>query len=314
MTERGHDWDTLQCRVKVKALRNAYYEEQEANRRSSAAPTSCWFYKELDVILGGDLTSTAKATVDTSVARVPVESGPSQEEEILDEDVEGEGDPEAEDDSEVRDACSQDLFSIPEEASQSQLSEVGKAQTGEEAPGMTMGAQSPSLLSLVEWLRRIRKQPRRAKEDFLHDVMMHSVAEKQKLKEWRDCEKRDQKENVAHQKEATEWLLNLMERQVDMLQALLALQTKQLRTRPPLQPLSQYSFPWIPQSPPTHSYQPPGSSLYLLHSTPAPSQSSTADSPYSLHSTSIPLQFSLAEVQYLLHCTPEEKVGYDPWT
>ncbi|XP_077667419.1 uncharacterized protein LOC144261571 [Eretmochelys imbricata] len=179
---------------------------------------------------------------------------------------------------------------------------------------MTMGAQSPSLLSLAEWLRRIRKQPRRAKEDFLHDVMMHSMAEKQKLKEWQDCEKRDQKENVAHQKEATERLLNLMEHQVDTLQALLALRTKQLCARPPLQPLSQYSFPWIPQTPPTHSYQPPGSSLYPLHSTPAPSQSSTSDSPYLLHSTSIPLQFSLAEVQYLLHCTPEEKVGYDTWT
>ncbi|EMP30273.1 hypothetical protein UY3_12598 [Chelonia mydas] len=52
---------------------------------------SCQFYKELDAILGGNPTSTAKAPVDTSVARVPIESGPSQEEEILDEDVEREG-------------------------------------------------------------------------------------------------------------------------------------------------------------------------------------------------------------------------------
>ncbi|EMP26566.1 DNA excision repair protein ERCC-6 [Chelonia mydas] len=71
---------------------------REANCQSGAAPMSCRFYEELDVILGGDPTSTAKATVDTSVACVPVESGPSQEEEILDEDVEG--DPEAEDDLE----------------------------------------------------------------------------------------------------------------------------------------------------------------------------------------------------------------------
>ncbi|EMP38793.1 Hemicentin-1 [Chelonia mydas] len=61
-------------------------------------------------------------------------SGPSQEEEILDDDVERERDPEAEGDSEVRDACSQELFSTLEEASQSQLSDVGKVQTGEEAP------------------------------------------------------------------------------------------------------------------------------------------------------------------------------------
>ncbi|EMP41248.1 Receptor-interacting serine/threonine-protein kinase 2 [Chelonia mydas] len=63
---------------------------------------------------------------------MPVESGLSQEEEILDE--EGEGDPEAEDDSEARDACSREFFSTPEEPSQSQQSELGEAQTGEEAP------------------------------------------------------------------------------------------------------------------------------------------------------------------------------------
>nr|XP_048691824.1 uncharacterized protein LOC125630227 [Caretta caretta] len=177
MTERGHDRDTLQCRVKVKELWNAYHKAREANRHSGAAPTSCWFYKELDVIIGGDATSIAKAPVDTSVAHGLVENGRSQEEEILDEDVEG--DPEAEDDSEVRRACSQELFFTSEEASQSQLLEFGKAQTGEEPPDMTLGAQPPSSLSLAELLRRIRKWPRRTKEDFLRDVMMHSAAEKQ---------------------------------------------------------------------------------------------------------------------------------------
>ncbi|EMP23991.1 Zinc finger and SCAN domain-containing protein 29 [Chelonia mydas] len=97
ITERGHDWDTLQCRVKVKELWNAYHKAWEANCRSGAAPRSYRFYKELDAILNGDPTSTAKTTVDTSVGRIPVESGPSQEEEILDKNVmgEGDGDPEA---------------------------------------------------------------------------------------------------------------------------------------------------------------------------------------------------------------------------
>ncbi|EMP28747.1 hypothetical protein UY3_14133 [Chelonia mydas] len=122
-TERGHDQDTLECRVKVKELRNAYHKAWEANRCSSAAPTSCRFYKELNTILCGDPTST----VAISVARMPVKSGPSQEKEILHEDLEGDGDPEAEDDSEVRDACSQELFSTPEEASQSQMSDLGEA-------------------------------------------------------------------------------------------------------------------------------------------------------------------------------------------
>ncbi|EMP42399.1 hypothetical protein UY3_00336 [Chelonia mydas] len=204
-------WDTLQCKVKVKDMWNAYYKAWGANHHSGAVPTSCRFYKELDPILGGNPTSIAKAPVDTSVAHVPVKSGLSQEEEILDEDVEGEGDPEAEDNSEVRDACSQELFSTPEEASQSQLSELGEAQE-----------------------RRL--------------------------------------------------------------------------------PAAQTSSPAPPQTLPTHSYQPPGSSLYPLHSTPAPSQSSPADSQYPLHSTPIPRQFSPGEAQYPLHCTAKEKVGYDTWT
>ncbi|EMP31044.1 hypothetical protein UY3_11831 [Chelonia mydas] len=127
--ERGHDQDTLQCRVKVKELWNAYHKAWEANRCSGAVPTYCRFYKELDAILSGNHTSTAKDPVDTLLACVPVESGLSQEEAILDE--EGEGDPEAEDDSEARDACSQELFSNLEEPSQS---EIGTVQTGEEAP------------------------------------------------------------------------------------------------------------------------------------------------------------------------------------
>ncbi|XP_073179390.1 uncharacterized protein [Lepidochelys kempii] len=129
--ERGHGRDTLPCRVTGKELRNAHHRAREANHQSGAAPTSCRFYKELDAMLGGDPTSTAKAPVDTSSAHVPVESGLSQEEEISDED--GEEDPEAEDDSETREAGSQELFSTPEQPSRSQQSELGKAQTGEES-------------------------------------------------------------------------------------------------------------------------------------------------------------------------------------
>ncbi|EMP33993.1 Beta-parvin [Chelonia mydas] len=54
MMERGHDRDTLQCRDKVKELRNAYHKAHEANSRSGAAPATCRFYKELDPILGGE--------------------------------------------------------------------------------------------------------------------------------------------------------------------------------------------------------------------------------------------------------------------
>nr|XP_048695700.1 uncharacterized protein LOC125632086 [Caretta caretta] len=243
MAERGHDQETLQCRIKLKELRNAYHKVQEANHCSSAAPTSCRFYKELDKILGGNPTTTAKTTMDTLLAHEPVESGQSQEEEILDKD--GEGDPAAEDDSEVRGACSQELFCTPEEVSQSQLSELGEVQTGEEAPDMTLGAQPSPLLSPAERLRRIRKWPRRTKEDFLHDVMMHSVAKKQEI----EGVAGQREDNVAHQNEVTERLLKVMERQADMLQVLQALQTEKLRARPLLQLLLQNAFPSAPLPP-----------------------------------------------------------------
>ncbi|KAH1164612.1 hypothetical protein KIL84_004972, partial [Mauremys mutica] len=84
---------------------------------------------------------------------------------------------------------------------------------------MTLEAQPTSLLLVAERLRRVRKHPRRTKEDFMHEVMMHSADEKKELKEWRDSEKRERKENMAHQKEATEQLLTVMECQADMLQS-----------------------------------------------------------------------------------------------
>ncbi|EMP25392.1 hypothetical protein UY3_17535 [Chelonia mydas] len=97
---------------------------RKANHCSGDAPMSCQFYKELDVILGGNPTSTVKYPVDTSLAHVPVESGPSQEEAILEK--EGEREPEADDNLEVRDACIQELFSTLEEPSQSQQSDLGE--------------------------------------------------------------------------------------------------------------------------------------------------------------------------------------------
>ncbi|EMP34846.1 hypothetical protein UY3_07983 [Chelonia mydas] len=136
--------------------------------------------------------------------------------------------------------------------------------------------------------------------------MMHSVAEKQELKEWRDSKKRDQKENAEHQKEAMEWLLNIMECQVDALQALPALQTEQLCAHPPLQPLSQNSFPCAP--PDTTNTLLSTSWLQSVpaafHSCPITVQPCGLPGP-------IPLQFSPAEEQYPLHCTPKDKVAYD---
>nr|XP_048708994.1 zinc finger protein with KRAB and SCAN domains 2-like [Caretta caretta] len=148
--ERGHDRDALQCRVKVKELRNAYCKTCEANSRSGAAPATCRFYKELDAILGGDLTSTLSTTMDTSEP-----SSTRQEEE---QQSGSEGAPAEKDTPASLDACSQELFSSQEEGSQLRQPVLGEGQTPEEVPDATLRSQL-SMLSLAERLQRIRKRP-----------------------------------------------------------------------------------------------------------------------------------------------------------
>ncbi|XP_044867194.1 uncharacterized protein LOC123367175 [Mauremys mutica] len=109
---------------------------------------------------------------------------------------------------------------------------------------MTLGGLPPLLVA--EQLCKTRKRPRRTKEDFFREVMMHSAAEKQELKELQDSEKRDRTENVAHQKEATAWLLNVMEHQVNVLQVKLAVQTEQLHACPSPAATVTKLFPMCP--------------------------------------------------------------------
>ncbi|KAM7171482.1 zinc finger and SCAN domain-containing protein 29-like [Macrochelys suwanniensis] len=109
MMERGHDWDAMQCRIKVKELRSAYRKPREANSRSGAPHTTCQFYKELDTILGGDPTTVPSTTVDTG----------EQEEEGVEE-SRSEGAVAGGDTPDSLGACSQELFSSQEEGNQSQ--------------------------------------------------------------------------------------------------------------------------------------------------------------------------------------------------
>nr|XP_048711541.1 zinc finger protein with KRAB and SCAN domains 2-like [Caretta caretta] len=233
MMERGHDQDALQCRVKVKELRNAYCKAREANSCSGAAPATCHFYKKLDAILRGDPTSTPSTTMDTSE---PSSTRQGEEEE---EQSRSEGS-EAEEDTPVSlDACSQELFSSQEEGSQSWQPVLGEGQTPEEVPDATLRSQ-PSVLSLAKRLQRIRKRPRRSKEDMLHEVMQHSSNENQKVQEWRDSERRIRQQNekcwhksVVLRQQSTDQLISIMVHQADSIQALIAMQAEHYRARSP---------------------------------------------------------------------------------
>ncbi|XP_065413382.1 uncharacterized protein LOC135973542 [Chrysemys picta bellii] len=216
MMERGHDRDVLQCRVKVKELQNAYRKAREANRCSHAAPATCRFYKELDAILGGDPTSTPSTTVDNS------EPSSTRQEE---EESGSEGAEKEEDTPASLDACSQELFSSREEGSQLQRLLLGEGQTLEDVPDATLRSQ-PSMLSQAERLQRIRKRPRRSKENMLHEVVQQSLHENQKAQEWRENERRFRQQNAEGRHQSTERLISIMERQADSIQALVAMQAE----------------------------------------------------------------------------------------
>ncbi|XP_065407862.1 zinc finger and SCAN domain-containing protein 20-like [Chrysemys picta bellii] len=175
MMERGHDRDALQCRIKVKVLRNTYCKARDANGRLGAPPATCRFYKELDAILGVNPTSTPSTTMDTSE---PV--GGRGEEEKEEEENGSDGDGPDGDTPQSLEPCSQELFSSQEEGSQSQRPVLGGGQTEEQVPAASTLRPQPSLLSPAQRLQRLRKRPRKSKEDMLQEVMRQSIKENEK--------------------------------------------------------------------------------------------------------------------------------------
>ncbi|XP_073212512.1 uncharacterized protein [Lepidochelys kempii] len=236
----------------------------------------------------------------------PSSTRQGEEEESISNGAEEEGDTTA-----SLDACSQELFSSQEEGSQSQQLVLGKGQTPEEVPDATLRSQ-PSVLSPAKRLQRIRKRPRRSKEDMLHEVMQQSLNENQKAQEWRESERRVRQQNADHRHQSMERLLSIMERQADLMHALIAMQVEHYRAHLSLQPLSQNSFPCATMSPPTHFPPHPGSYHHQLPPTPVASPPSPANYDlYPLRSTPITMHFSQPEVQHSLYSTPDRKAEYD---
>ncbi|KAM7181409.1 uncharacterized protein RBU57_000211 [Macrochelys suwanniensis] len=149
----------------------------------------------------------------------------------------------------------------------------------------------------------------------LHEIMQQSLNENLKAQEWRESERRIRQQNEEHwhknaelQQQTTDRLINIMERQADLIQALVA---TTVPTHPP-QPLSQNSFPCVPMSPPTHFPRHLGSYPHQLTPTPVASPHSPENyDSYSLHSTPITMHCSHPEVQHSLHSTPDKKAEYD---
>ncbi|XP_037770675.1 uncharacterized protein LOC119567705 [Chelonia mydas] len=158
-----------------------------------------------------------------------------------------------------------ELFSSQEEGSQLQRPVLGEGQTPEEVHDATLRSQ-PFMSSPAERLQRIRKGPRRSKEDMLHEVTQQSLNENQKLQEWRESERRVLQQNVDRRHRSTERLLSIMERQVDSIQALVAMQVEHFCPPPHPHPLRSPCPKTLSLVPPCHVQpsQPP--SLCILAS------------------------------------------------
>ncbi|XP_073192860.1 uncharacterized protein [Lepidochelys kempii] len=174
LCEKGYDQDTVQCRAKIKELRQAYHK---ANHCSGASPKTCQFYKELDAIFGSD--PTTKSTVDILAGLEAVERGPNLEKVVIDEEVELDNHMELL----VRSpggAGSQELFTTPELSSNSQQLLSSEQEAGEETPDVAF--RNTPTYTPAECLRQIRKCPRPSKEDMFRAILHCSNAEKRERK------------------------------------------------------------------------------------------------------------------------------------
>ncbi|XP_050780017.1 zinc finger and SCAN domain-containing protein 20-like [Gopherus flavomarginatus] len=294
---RGHEQDVLQCRVKIKELHSAYCKAHEGNRRSGAAPTTCRFYKELDAILGCDPTANPRSTMESSEQGEVGEGVEEAESQATG--VEG-------DTPESQEACSQELFSSQEEASQSQQREVAGEEEAEERARVTLTNAAGSPAS--RRLQNLRKNPRKSKEELIKAVMNHYSRESRKTQEWREKmyewrQTQSRRKELATEK-TSKHMISLLARQTDSFESLVAMQADLYCGNPQA---SQSSLSCSPVFAQNTFLQQPVSYYPQLPPTPVRSLTSPDNyNPYPVHSTPITLQHSNPEVQQTLNSNPNK--------
>ncbi|XP_050796244.1 uncharacterized protein LOC127044954 [Gopherus flavomarginatus] len=212
---------------------------------------------------------------------------------------------------ESQDTCSQDLFSSPEEASQSQQLEVDVEEEAEDrARGtLTTAAVSPA----SRRLQNLRRNPRKSKEELIKSVMSHYNRESRNTEEWREktyewrssvqdwrksvheWRQTESRRKELSAKKTTKQMISLLSRQTESFESLVAMQTNMYRSNK--QP-SQRPLPCSPVFPQNSFLQQPVPYYPQLPPTPIRSPTSPDNyNSYSVHSTPTVLQHSNAEVQ-----------------
>ncbi|KAM9165022.1 uncharacterized protein ACDP82_002183 [Pangshura tecta] len=256
MMDKGHSRDSVQCRVKVKELRQAYQKTKEANGRSGAGPKTCRFYAELHAILGGCATSSPPLSLDSDLGVVIAMAEDDADGEEYDE--EAEEDDLAESTQHSVSPNSQELFVTQELASQ--------PSQDNEAMEDTSAANFSRLPTPSQRLSKIRRRKKKMREEIFSDIMEVTSKERAHQNEWKEVvskyrkdaseredrrDTRDERWQQEYRQEDQRWrdaTLGLLRDQTDMLWRLVELQERQQDHRVPLQPL--YNHPHHVPHPP----------------------------------------------------------------
>ncbi|KAM9155337.1 uncharacterized protein ACDP82_003884 [Pangshura tecta] len=181
MMDKGHSRDSVQCRVKVKELRQAYQKTKEANGRSGAGPKTCHFYTELPAILGGCTTTTPPLSVDSKVGVVI--SAMAEDSADGEDDDEEEEDELAESTQHSVSPNSQELFltqtELPCQPSQATIPD-------HEAMEGTSASNFSSLPTPSQRLAQIRRREKKMQDEMFSDIMEVTRKERAHLNEWKE--------------------------------------------------------------------------------------------------------------------------------
>ncbi|XP_065453950.1 uncharacterized protein LOC135983954 [Chrysemys picta bellii] len=274
----------MQCRVKIKELRQGYQKTKEANGRSGSHPQTSCFYEALHSILGAAATTTPPLTVDSEDG---ILSTAGSSDMLADgEDEEGDEEDEAVDSAHNADfPDSQDLFiTLTEIPYQPSPAVTPDTESGEGSATTSATVSQPSLASHSQRLAQIRRRKKRTREDMFSELMACSRAQAAQQTQWRENLSQMHQANMDREErwrqedqQATQTLLGLLREQTDTLRRLVdVLQERRQEDRAPLQSLSNRPPPPpspIPTSPKVQRRR-GGRVPAKSHSTPAESSSS----------------------------------------
>ncbi|KAM9134270.1 uncharacterized protein ACDP82_009670 [Pangshura tecta] len=194
MMDKGHSRDSVQCRAKVKELRQAYQKTKEANGRSGAGPKTCRFYAELHAILGGCTTSTPPLSVDSDVGVVIAMAEDYVDGEEYDE--EADEDDLAESTQHSVSPNGQELFLTQTElASQPSQATI----PDNEAMEGTSAANFSSLPTPSQRLAKIRRRKKKMRDEMFSDIMEVTHKERAHLNEWKEVVSNYRKDASEHE-------------------------------------------------------------------------------------------------------------------